>query len=163
MAATAPIYADRGHGRSHTTADRRHPTSDLHRGRLIPGHLNLHRNFHHVDGRDRPERKRSGAGAPTRPFAARAECSDTQYSRVGSNRAANATGSLYAAGRTRHSSTPRRDVVRGRLPGLGGGSSGVKIAHCALFRSVQKQLIPPLVVVEQRAYQLDKSDLSDTS
>ena len=53
MAAPAPLHADRGHGRTHTTADRRRSTTDHHRGCLIPGHLNLHRNFHHVDGRDR--------------------------------------------------------------------------------------------------------------
>ena len=34
------------------------------------------------------------------------------------------------------SSTLRGHVVRGRPPGFAGGSSGAKIVHCALLRSV---------------------------
>src|SRR5690348_1820336 len=52
MAAPAPLYADRGNGRTYTAADRcrRGETSTY--GGLIDGHLKLHPDLHHLDGRD---------------------------------------------------------------------------------------------------------------
>ena len=55
MAASAPLHADRGYGRTHTAPDRRRSTPTLHRSSLTGGHLIHTPNFHHVDGRDRFE------------------------------------------------------------------------------------------------------------
>ena len=40
MAATAPLHADRGHGRTHTADHRRRANHDRHHSRVIHDHLN---------------------------------------------------------------------------------------------------------------------------
>src|SRR5437764_8639653 len=53
MAAPVPLHADRGDGRTYTAADRcRSGKTSIHGG-LTDGHLKLHPDLHHLDGRDR--------------------------------------------------------------------------------------------------------------
>src|SRR5918912_4510227 len=56
VAATAPLYADRGDGRTYIAADRRRSRETSTPGGLIDGHLKLHSNLHLLDGRDLAER-----------------------------------------------------------------------------------------------------------
>src|SRR5205809_8050029 len=53
MAAPVPIHADRGNGRTHTAPARRRTGQTSTHGRLTDGHLKLHPDLHHLDGRDR--------------------------------------------------------------------------------------------------------------
>jgi hypothetical protein len=52
VAAATPLHADRSDDRTHAANDRDRSHTNFHRGRLTGGHLNLHRYFHHIDGRD---------------------------------------------------------------------------------------------------------------
>ena len=51
VAAPAPLHADRGDGRTYTAADRRRSGKTSTHGGLTNGHLKLHPNLHHLDGR----------------------------------------------------------------------------------------------------------------
>src|SRR5437764_6599047 len=53
MATAAPLHADRGNGRTYTAADRRRSGETSTHGGLSDGHLKLHPDLHHLDGRDR--------------------------------------------------------------------------------------------------------------
>src|SRR5207248_8427485 len=52
MATAAPLHADRGNGRTYTAADRRRSGETSTHGGLSDGHLKLHPDLHHLDGRD---------------------------------------------------------------------------------------------------------------
>src|SRR6266478_9028556 len=81
MAAPVPLHADRGNGRTYTTPARRRAGQTSTHGCLTNGHLKLHPDLHHLDGRDpnfgadppeqrgRPmlpgKRARYAAGGPT--------------------------------------------------------------------------------------------------
>src|SRR5689334_13467567 len=51
MVDPAPLYADRGYGRTYTAADRPRSGKTSTPGRLINGHLKPSPNLHHLDGR----------------------------------------------------------------------------------------------------------------
>src|ERR1051325_8405227 len=53
MVDPAPLYADRGYGRTYTAADRPRSGKTSTPGRLINGHLKPSPNLHHLDGRSR--------------------------------------------------------------------------------------------------------------
>src|SRR5438132_2735865 len=53
MPTPVPIHADRGNGRTHTAPARRRTGQTSTHGRLTDGHLKLHPDLHHLDGRDR--------------------------------------------------------------------------------------------------------------
>src|SRR5205085_1688775 len=57
MAAPVPLHADRGDGRTYTAADRCRSGKTSTHGGLTDGHLKLHPDLHHLDGRD-PRRVR---------------------------------------------------------------------------------------------------------
>src|SRR6516165_12758004 len=60
MATPVPLHANRGNGRTYTaTARHRDRQTTTHR-RLTNGHLKLHSNFHHLDGRDLRPRRSDG-------------------------------------------------------------------------------------------------------
>lgn len=61
MAASEPLHADGGHGRTHTNNHRRRGYRDRHHSCLTNRHLKPHHSLHHLDGRDR---SRSGAKRP---------------------------------------------------------------------------------------------------
>ena len=52
MAAAAPLHADRGNGRTYTADDRCPAGETSTHGGLTNGHLKLHPDLHHLDGRD---------------------------------------------------------------------------------------------------------------
>src|SRR5436190_12857982 len=52
MAAPVPLHADRGDGRTYTAADRCRSGKTSTHGGLTDGHLKLHPDLHHLDGRD---------------------------------------------------------------------------------------------------------------
>src|SRR5437763_15800292 len=60
MAAPVPLHADRGDGRTYTAADRCRSGKTSTHGGLTDGHLKLHPDLHHLDGRD-PAHYRSEA------------------------------------------------------------------------------------------------------
>src|SRR5436853_2795649 len=56
MSAPVPLHADRGDGRTYTAADRCRSGKTSTHGGLTDGHLKLHPDLHHLDGRDHPNR-----------------------------------------------------------------------------------------------------------